>query len=153
MGAVDDRLSIMGVSLPPVPAPVAAYVSIMRAGDLLFTAGQIPRVNGELISPGRVGGDVSSEQAREAARQAALQAVAAIKSAAADLDQIHIVKVTVFVNSAPGFVGQPAVADGASDVLQQIFGDAGKHARSAVGVAELPLGSCVEVEVIAEVRA
>jgi len=142
-----------GVELPETPSPVAAYVSATVAAGFVYTAGQIPRVDGELISPGRVGEDVSVEQARAAAERGALQAISAIKSVATDLDRVErIVKLTVFVRSAPGFTGQPAVADGASTLFQQVFGEAGKHARSAVGVAELPLGSCVEVEVVARLR-
>jgi len=131
---------------------VAAYVPAVRSGNLIFTAGQVPRSDGELLSPGKVPGDVGRDEARAAACRAALQAVAAIKAVAGNLDRItRVVKVTVFVNSSEGFDGQPYVADGASEVLITAFGEKGRHARSAVGVAGLPLGSSVEVEVIAEV--
>jgi enamine deaminase RidA (YjgF/YER057c/UK114 family) len=151
MSGVTQRLAEAGLTLPEVPAPVASYVPAVRAGDLGFTAGQVPRQSGTLMHPGHVGTEVSVDDARVSARQAALQAVAAIGSVV-DLDAVRqIVKVTVFVSSAPGFTRQPEVADGASELLQLAFRDAGVHARSAVGVAELPLGSCVEVEVIAQV--
>ncbi|HEV3310376.1 MAG TPA: RidA family protein [Chloroflexota bacterium] len=152
MSKVQDRLTEVGLTIPEVPAPVAAYVPAMRTGDLVFTAGQIPRVAGVLVTPGRVGAETSRDEARAASRQAALQAIAAVGSVVDDLDDVQqVVKVTVFVKSAPGFTDQPFVADGASELLQTAFADAGRHARSAVGVAELPLGSCVEVEVIVEV--
>jgi enamine deaminase RidA (YjgF/YER057c/UK114 family) len=153
MTGVEERLRTAGIELPEVPAPVAAYVPAVRSGSLVFTAGQVPRLNGELLSPGTVEDQVSRDDARTAAKRAAVQAIAAIGSVA-DLDRIvRIVKVTVFVSSAPGFTDQPYVADGASELLQLAFGEAGKHARSAVGIAALPLGSCVEIEVVAEVAA
>jgi enamine deaminase RidA (YjgF/YER057c/UK114 family) len=152
---VDERLAEKGLQIPPVSTPVAAYVPAVRAGGLVFTAGQVPRREGEVLFPGKTGGQVSVEQAREAAKVAALQALAAVGTAVPDLDHVErAVKVTVFVNSAAGFSGQPQVADGASEVFGIAFGpDAGAHARSAVGVSELPLNSCVEVELIVEVRA
>jgi len=151
MSEVEERLDSLGMRLPETPAPVAAYVPAVESGGFVYTAGQIPRVDGELVSPGTVGSVVSKADARAAAERAALQAISALRSAVGDLDRIlRIVKVTVFIASAPGFVEQPAVADGASEMLVSAFGERGRHARSAVGVAELPLGSCVEVEVIAQ---
>lgn len=138
------------MELGDVPVPVAAYVPAVEVGGFIYTAGQVPRVHGELVSPGIVGDAVSAEAARAAAKQSAIQAIAAIRGVVGDLDRVdQIVKITVFVASAPDFTAQPAVADGASEIFQVAFGEAGKHARSAVGVAQLPLGSCVEVEVIA----
>jgi enamine deaminase RidA (YjgF/YER057c/UK114 family) len=150
MSSVESRLRSAGIALPEVPAPVAAYVPSVLAGGFVYTAGQIPRVGGELLYPGHVGADVTVDEAKLGAQRAALQAMAALKAAVGNLDSIRrIVKVTVFVASAPGFTGQPSVADGASELFQLAFVDAGIHARSAVGVAELPLGSSVEVEVVA----
>jgi len=149
---VESRVRDQGMELPETPQPVAAYVAAVECGSFVYTAGQIPRIDGELVSPGRVGAEVSQEEGRLAARRAALQAISALKSAVDDLDRIdRVVKVTVFVCSAPGFGGQPFVADGASELFQLAFGERGKHSRSAVGVAELPLGACVEVEVIAHI--
>lgn len=150
MTNVENRLTDAGFSLPETPAPVAAYVSARQSGPFIFTAGQIPRRSGEMMFPGHVGAEVTQEQAREAAAQAALQAIAAIGSLA-DLDSVRIAKVTVFVASDAAFVEQPYVGDGASELLQVAFGERGLHARSAVGVVSLPLNSCVEVEVVAEV--
>ena len=151
MGAV-DRLAQLGVTLPDVVPPVAAYQPTARSGNLIYTAGQLPMKNGEPLALGKVGAEVTPEDGAASARQAALNALAAIQAEVGDLDQVkRIVKVVVFVASAPGFTGQPAVANGASEFLGEVFGEAGKHARSAVGVAELPLGVPVEVELIAEV--
>jgi len=146
------RLAELGVELPPVAAPVAAYVPAVRTGNLVHTSGQLPFVAGELPLTGKVGGAVSEGDAKDAARQCALNALAAV-DALVGLDSIvRIVKVVGFVASAEGFTGQPGVINGASEFLGEVFGDAGIHARSAVGVAELPLGSPVEVELVAEVR-
>jgi len=151
--ALEQRLRELGIELPAVPEPVANYVVGVRSGSLMFVSGQIPRVDGALVHPGKLGADVSVEQGKEAARRCVVQALAALKfELGGALDHIlRIVKVEVFVASAPGFVQQPAVADGASDLLVEIFGAAGKHARVAMGVAELPMGSCVEITLIAEV--
>jgi enamine deaminase RidA (YjgF/YER057c/UK114 family) len=139
----------LGLTLPPVPAPVAAYVPAVRFSDLVFTAGQLPLVDGQLQAVGQVGAAVDPEQAYGCARIAALNGLAAVAEATGDLDVIaRIVKVVVYVSSAPGFTGQPQVANGASDLLQEIFGEAGQHARSAVGVASLPLNAPVEVELV-----
>ena len=147
-----QRLQELGIELPEVAAPVAAYVPAVRSGEHVYTSGQLPFVNGELPEAGKVGSEVDPERAAELARIAALNAVAA----AADLvglDNIEqIVKVNGFVASAAGFNGQPGVINGASTVLQEIFGESGVHARAAVGVAELPLNSPVEVDMVLRVR-
>jgi enamine deaminase RidA (YjgF/YER057c/UK114 family) len=148
---VADRLAELDVTLPPVAAPVAAYLPAVRTGDLVYTSGQLPTVAGELPVTGRVGDDVSTEDATAAARTCALNALAAV-DALVGLDAVRrVVKVVGFVASAPGFTDQPAVVNGASELLGAIFGEAGQHARSAVGVAELPKGAPVEVELIVEV--
>ncbi|MDQ4037976.1 MAG: RidA family protein [Actinomycetota bacterium] len=148
-----QRLAELGISLPSVAAPVAAYVPVVQTGPLVFVSGQLPWVDGALPRTGKVGAEVSAEDAALDARQCALNALAAM-DAAVGLDSItRIVKVVGFVASAPGFTGQPAVINGASELFGEVFGDAGVHARSAVGVAELPLGTPVEVEVIAEAGA
>ena len=146
------RLAELGIELPPVAAPVAAYVPAVRTGNHVHTSGQLPFVDGKLPVVGKVGAAVSDADAKAAARTCALNALAAV-DALVGLDSIvRIVKVVGFVASAEGFTGQPGVINGASEFLGEVFGDAGIHARSAVGVAELPLGSPVEVELIAEVR-
>ncbi|RVW00981.1 RidA family protein [Rhodococcus spongiicola] len=146
------RLAELGIALPPVAAPVAAYVPAVRTGSHVHTSGQLPFVAGTLSLTGKLGADVSEADGKAAARTCALNALAAV-DALVGLDSIvRIVKVVGFVASAEGFTGQPSVINGASEFLGEVFGDAGIHARSAVGVAELPLGSPVEVELIAEVR-
>ena len=148
-----ERLAALGLTLPPVAAPGGAYVPAVRAGQFIYTAGQIPTVDGKLLAVGKVGGEVSVSDAAGLARTCALNALAAAAAAAGGLAAIRrIVKVTGFVASAPGFNGQPQVVNGASELLIDVFGEEGRHARSAVGVAELPLGVPVEVELIAEVR-
>lgn len=147
----ENKLRELGLELPSVPKPAGSYVPAVRSGNFLFTAGQLPFENGELRIKGKVGDAVTPEEAQEAARICALNALAAVASEAGGLSNIRrIVKVTGFVASAPGFNGQPTVLNGASDLLGEIFGEAGLHARSAVGVAELPLDAPVEVELIAE---
>lgn len=147
-----ERLAELGIQLPDVVAPVAAYVPTTRTGNLVFTSGQLPLVQGELVATGKLGAGVTLEQGAEAARACAVNAVAALADAAGGLDNIvRVVKVVIFVASAPEFTDQPKVGNGASELLGQVFGDAGQHARSAVGVATLPLDAPVEVEVIAEV--
>ncbi len=149
---IEERIRSLGYALPAVPKPVAAYVSWVQSGSLVFTAGQIPTAEGVLKYRGKVGAELTLEQGYEAARLCTLNALAALKAAVGDLDRVRrIVKVVVFVNSATGFTDQPKVANGASEFLASVFGDAGQHARSAVGVSELPLGSACEVELIAEV--
>lgn len=151
------RLAELGIRLPRVAAPVAAYVPAVRSGNLVYTSGQLPFVDGELPEHGKVAegaeGQVRPEQAADAARRCALNALAAV-DALVGIDAVtRIVKVTGFVASGPGFSGQPQVINGASDLLGEIFGEAGVHARAAVGVAELPLGAPVEVELIVEIDA
>ncbi len=152
MGKIDDRLAELGIDLPEIVPPLAAYVPAVIHGDLVFTSGQLPMVSGALPATGKVGdghGLVPDSDAKEYARICALNAVAAIKNVLGDLDRVtQVVKVVGFVASDPSFAGQPGVINGASEVLKEIFGDAGVHARSAVGVAVLPLDSPVEVEVI-----
>jgi enamine deaminase RidA (YjgF/YER057c/UK114 family) len=146
------RLADLGLSLPPVPAPVAAYVPAVRFEDVVYTAGQLPLVDNTLRAVGKVGVDVSAEEAVDCARIAALNGLAAVADLTGDLDVIvRIVKVVVYVASAPGFTDQSLVANGASRLLGDIFGDAGRHARSAVGVAVLPLDAPVEVELVVSV--
>jgi enamine deaminase RidA (YjgF/YER057c/UK114 family) len=146
------RLAELGISLPPVSPPVAAYVPAVRSGSHVYVSGQLPFVDGALPATGKVGTDVSPEQARELAARCAVNALAAIDDLVGLASVVKIVKVTGFVASAPGFTGQPGVINGASELFGEVFGEAGRHARSAVGVAELPLGTPVEVEVIAEVH-
>ena len=147
-----ERMAELGLTLPTVAAPVAAYVPAVRTGNHVYTSGQLPLVNGKLQGTGKVGDGVAPEEAAALARTAALNALAAVASVAGGLDAItRIVKVTCFVASAPSFTGQAQVANGASDLLIAVLGDAGQHARSAVGMAVLPLDSPVEVELIAEV--
>lgn len=146
------RLVELGIELPEVVPPVASYVPAVQSGVYVYTAGQLPMVNGDMLAVGKVGSSVTEEQARECARACALNAIAAVVSVVGDIDRIRrIVKVVGFVASEPDFVGQPVVVNGASDVLGEIFGDAGVHARSAVGVASLPKDAPVEVEMIVEV--
>lgn len=147
-----ERLAELGITLPPVPRPAGSYVAARRSGSFVFTAGQVPLVDGKPVALGKVGDTVTAEDAAAMARICALNALAAIDGLVG-LDAVAgVVKVVGFVASAEGFTGQPGVINGASDVLAEIFGDAGRHARSAVGVAELPLGVPVEVELIVEVR-
>ncbi len=150
--AVSERLAELGITLPELTAPVASYVPTARTGDLVFTSGQLPFVDGSLPRTGRVGAEVSADDAQTDARQCALNALAAVHAEVGIDNVARVVKVVGFVASAAGFTGQPGVINGASDLLGEVFGDAGKHARSAVGVAELPLGAPVEVELIVEVR-
>lgn len=149
MSGAEARLTALGLELPPVNPPVAAYLPAVRHEDLIFTSGQLPMREGTLVAVGKVGAEVSAEEANELARICALNAIAAAVSIAGSMSAItRVVKVVGFVASAPGFTGQPGVINGASDLLGAVFGEAGRHARSAVGVAELPLGAPVEVEVI-----
>ena len=148
-----QRLAALGLTLPPVAAPVAAYVPAVRTGNYVYTSGQLPFVDGKLQGAGKVGDAVAPDEAASLARIAALNALAAAASVAGGLDAIaRVVKVTCFVASAPGFTGQAQVANGASELLIEVLGDAGRHARSAVGMAVLPLDTPVEVELIAEIR-
>jgi enamine deaminase RidA (YjgF/YER057c/UK114 family) len=146
------RLEALGVELPEVVPPLAAYVPATRSGDQVFTAGQLPLRAGELIATGKVGTEVSVDEATTCAQQAVLNGLAAVVSVTGDLDAVRrVVKVVVYVASAPSFTGQPMVANGASELLGEVFGEAGAHVRSAVGVAVLPLDAPVEVELVVEV--
>lgn len=145
------RLAELGIELPKVAVPVAAYVPAVRSGDLVFTSGQIPTVAGELLARGLVGTAVEPDHAKELARTCALNALAAVDALVGLDSVVRVVKVVGFVASAPGFTGQPGVINGASELLGEVFGDAGTHARSAVGVAVLPLDAPVEVELVVEV--
>ena len=145
------RLGQLGVALPEVVAPLAAYVPAVRTGNLVYTAGQLPMEAGRLAGTGKVGAEVSPEEGKAMARICALNALAAVNSLVGIDAVTRVVKVVGFVASAPGFNGQPSVVNGASDLLVEVFGDNGAHARSAVGVAELPLDAPVEVELIVEV--
>ncbi|KAA1428266.1 RidA family protein [Nocardioides antri] len=151
MTTPEERLAELGLTVPEVPAPVAAYVPAVQVGSLVYTAGQLPMLDGALIATGKVGAEITPEQAGACAQQCALNAIAAIRSLAGDLSKVRIVKVVAFVASTPDFTGQPAVANGASELFGAVFGDHGVHARSAVGVPVLPLDAPVEVEVIAEI--
>jgi len=144
---------ITGQELPTAPKPLAAYIPAQISGDLVFTSGQLPMREGKLIAEGKVAGVVSEEVAIQCAQQCAVNCLSAVKSVIGDLEKINqIVKVVVFVNSSAGFSGQPKIANGASEFLVQVFGDQGKHARSAVGVSELPLNAPVEIEMIVRVK-
>ena len=152
MAHPEEKLAELGLTVPEVAAPVAAYVPALRSGNYVYTSGQLPMRSGELITTGKVGGEVTPEEAVECAQLCALNAIAAVKSQIGDLDAIkQVVKVVVFVASTPDFTGQPQVANGASHLFGEVFGDAGRHARSAVGVPVLPLDSPVEVELVVEV--
>jgi enamine deaminase RidA (YjgF/YER057c/UK114 family) len=153
MGEMEIKLEKMGIVLPEIPKPVAAYIPAKQTGNLVFTAGQLPMVQGELISKGLLGQDVEIEAANKAARICTLNALAAIKGVIGDLDRINqIVRVVGYVASVPSFTQQPAVVNGASELLLEIFGEKGKHARSAVGMAVLPLNASVEIELTVEIE-
>ncbi|KAA0106041.1 RidA family protein [Mycolicibacterium sp. P1-5] len=147
-----QRLTELGLTLPTPAKPLAAYVPAVRTGNLVYTSGQLPTQAGHLIHTGKVGAEVTAEQAKQAAQLCALNALAAVDSLAGLDNVTRVVKVVGFVASAPGFTGQPGVVNGASEFLGEVFGDAGAHARSAVGVSELPLDAPVEVELIVEVE-
>lgn len=150
-GSPLERLDELGLVLPPVAAPVAAYVPAVRSGTWVFTSGQLPMVDGSLARTGKVGADVSPEDAAGLARTATLNALAAVHALVGLETVVRVVKVVGFVASDPSFTGQPAVVNGASHLLGEVFGDAGAHARSAVGVAALPLDAPVEIELIVEI--
>jgi enamine deaminase RidA (YjgF/YER057c/UK114 family) len=153
MPNVEQKLTHLGLVLPETPKPVAAYIPAKQTGNLVFTAGQLPMINGELISKGLLGQDVEIDEANKAARICTLNALAAIKGVVGDLDRIkQIVRVVGYVASVPTFTQQPAVINGASELLLEIFGESGKHARSAVGMAVLPLNASVEIELTVEVE-
>ncbi|WP_369204551.1 RidA family protein [Streptomyces sp. PU-14G] len=151
MSAVEDRIAQLGLSLPETATPAGVYVPAVHTGRYVYTAGQLPLVSGTLPTTGKVGAEVTPEEAKELARTAALNALSAVKSVTGDLDRVaRVVKVTGFVASAPDFTGQPGVINGASELLGEVLGDKGVHARSAVGVAVLPLDAPVEVEIQVE---
>ncbi|MCP9275677.1 RidA family protein [Mycolicibacterium arenosum] len=150
-GVVSARLAELGIELPDVVAPLAAYVPAVRTGNLVYTAGQLPIVEGELLQTGKVGGEVNAEDGKALARVCGLNALAAVHALVGIDSVVRVVKVVGFVASAPGFGGQPGVINGASELFGEIFGEAGAHARSAVGVSELPRDAPVEVEIIVEV--
>ena len=151
-GTVEQKILKMNLQIPELSKPLAAYVPAVQTGKLVFTAGQLPMVNGEIICKGRVGEDVEIDQSYEAARICTLNALAAIKGVIGDLDRIkQVVRVVGYVASVPTFTQQPAVVNGASELLLEIFGEKGKHARSAVGMAVLPLNASVEIEIVVEV--
>ena len=153
MSTIEKKAHALGLTIPEAPKPVAAYVPGVKSGDLIYTSGQLPVVAGELKYKGKVGADVLEEAGYEAARICALNCLGVIKSIAGDLEMIEqVVKVTGYVNSAPGFTMQPKVINGASDTLQALLGERGKHARSAVGVNELPLNAACEVEMIVRIK-
>ena len=152
MSTPEERLAELGLSVPEVVPPLAAYVPAVRSGSLVFTAGQLPARDGVMLATGKLGDGVTAEQGYECARQCALNALAAIKAEIGELSAIkRVVKAVVFVASTPDFTGQPQVANGASELLGEVFGDAGRHARSAVGVSALPLDVPVEVELVVEI--
>jgi len=147
---IEDKLIELGLQLPIAPIPLASYVPAVIVDNLIFTSGQIPVLSGELKFKGKVGKDLTEEEGRNAAELCVLNCLSVIKNSAGSLDKIEkIIKVTVFINSADNFTGQPKVANGASDLLVKLFGEKGKHARSAVGVNELPINSAVEIEMVA----
>jgi enamine deaminase RidA (YjgF/YER057c/UK114 family) len=152
MSTPEEKLAELGLVVPEVPKPVAAYIPAVRSGSHVFTSGQLPMRDGQLMYAGKVGGEVTTEEAVECARQCALNAIAAVRAEVGDLSSVkRIVKVVAFVASTPDFTGQPGVANGASELFGNVFGDAGQHARSAVGVPVLPLDAPVEVELVVEV--
>ena len=152
MPTPEERLAELGLSVPEVAKPVAAYIPAVRSGNHVFTSGQLPMRDGQLMNTGKVGGEVTQEEAVACAQQCALNALAAVRAELGDLSAVkRIVKVVCFVASTPDFTGQPLVANGVSELLGEVFGEAGRHARSAVGVPVLPLDAPVEVEMIVEV--
>jgi enamine deaminase RidA (YjgF/YER057c/UK114 family) len=149
---IEERLAELGIIIPPAPQPVASYIPVKVVGDLAWVAGQIPMQDGAVTVAGKVGGEVTIDDANAGARRCALQALAALQAALGTLDRVKgIVKLDVFVASATGFTDHPKVANGASDLLVEVFGDEGRHARAAVGVPELPLGAAVEVALLVQV--
>jgi enamine deaminase RidA (YjgF/YER057c/UK114 family) len=152
MSTPEERLAALGLSVPEVAKPLASYLPAVRSGNHIFTSGQLPMKDGQLMQAGKVGGEVTPEEAVNCARQCALNAIAAVRAEIGELSQVkRIVKVVAFIASTPDFTGQPAVANGVSELLGEVFGEAGRHARSAVGVTVLPLDAPVEVELIVEI--
>jgi enamine deaminase RidA (YjgF/YER057c/UK114 family) len=150
---IEKRLLELGIELPPAAKPLAAYVPGVKVNDMIYTSGQLPLVNGELKYKGKVGADISEADAKKAAEICVINCLSVLRDLSGDLDKVkRIVKLTVFISSAPGFTNQPEVANGASELLEKIFGEKGKHARSAVGVSELPRNAAVEIELVAAVK-
>lgn len=150
---IEDKIKELGYDLPETPKPLAAYIPALKTGDYVYTSGQVPIVKGVLKFSGKIGSDLSIDDGHKAAIICVLNALSAVKGVTGDLEKIErIVKLTVFVNSSDGFTDQPKVANGASEFLGQIFGEKGKHTRSAVGVSELPVNSAVEIEMIVKVK-
>jgi enamine deaminase RidA (YjgF/YER057c/UK114 family) len=153
MATPEERVAELGLEIPEVPKPVAAYVPAVRTGSYVYTSGQLPMRDGSLITTGKLGGEVSAEDGTACAQQCALNAIAAVKSVVGDLSNVvRVVKVVAFIASTPDFTGQPGVANGASELIGKVFAEAGQHARSAVGTPVLPLNAPVEVEMVVEVR-
>jgi enamine deaminase RidA (YjgF/YER057c/UK114 family) len=149
---IEKNMRGLGLELPEVPKPVASYVPAVRSGNYVYTSGQVPFVKGELMHRGKLGGDLTIEQGYECARVTAMNCLAAVKSVIDDLDLVkQIVRLTGFINSAPGFTDQPKVLNGASDLLVEIFGERGKHSRLAIGTSELPLGAPLEIDIVVEI--
>jgi enamine deaminase RidA (YjgF/YER057c/UK114 family) len=149
---IEEKIEQMGITIPEAAKPLAAYIPALKVGNLIMTSGQVPIAVGVIQYQGKVGKDLTEEDGKEAAKLCAINCLSAVKSLTGSLDKIkRIIKLTVFVNSAEGFTAQPKVANGASEFIVEIFGEAGKHVRSAVGVSELPLNSAVEIEMIVEV--
>ena len=149
---IEEKINQMGIEIPEAAKPLAAYIPALKVGNLIMTSGQVPVSKGVIKFQGKVGKDLSEEEGKEAAKLCAINCLSAVKSVIGSLDKIkRIVKLTVFVNSTSGFMAQPMVANGASEFIVEVFGDIGKHARSAVGVSELPLNSAVEIEMMVEV--
>jgi enamine deaminase RidA (YjgF/YER057c/UK114 family) len=149
---IEEKIKLMGITILEAAKPLAAYIPALQVGNLVLTSGQVPIEGGAIKFKGKVGKDLSEEEAKEAAKLCAINCLSAIKSVIGNLDKIkRIIKLTVFVSSAEGFTAQPKVANGASEFIVEVFGDSGKHVRSAVGVSELPLNSAVEIEMIVEV--
>lgn len=152
-GRIEQKLAELGIKLPEAPAPVAAYVSVTRTGNLVITSGQLPWIGDKLVHEGKLGSDLSDEQGYESARVAAINAIAQLKLAISDLDKIkQIVRIEGYVHAADGFRGHPKVLNGASDLMAEVFGDAGRHTRTALGINEMPLNSPVQLVVWAEVE-
>jgi enamine deaminase RidA (YjgF/YER057c/UK114 family) len=150
---IEEKIKQMGITITEAAKPLAAYIPALQTGNLVMTSGQVPIEGGAIKYKGKVGKDLNEEEGKKAAKLCAINCLSAIKSVIGNLDKIkRIVKLTVFVSSAEGFTAQPKVANGASEFIVEVFGDSGKHVRSAVGVSELPLNSAVEIEMIVEVR-
>jgi enamine deaminase RidA (YjgF/YER057c/UK114 family) len=146
---IEERINQLGFTVPEVPKPLASYIPAVKSGDLVFTAGQLPIKDGSLVFKGKLGKELNEEEGKKAAQLCALNCLSVIKGEIGNLDNVdRVIKLTVFVNSAEGFINHPQVANGASDLIKEVFGDNGKHVRSAVGVAELPLNAPLEVEMI-----